>query len=78
MGLLIDEVTLVIPGNLVKKNSSDGKNSLLRVTRDQLPLLKAAIAEADQVFGSSESTPYEQLTNDMPATKPPVESVKSA
>lgn len=69
MGLLIDEVTLVVPGNLVKRNSPDGKNSLLRVTREQLPLLKAAIAEADEVFGNSDPTPYEQLTSDAPAVK---------
>lgn len=76
MGLLIDEVTLVIPGNLVKKNSPDGKSSLLRVTRDQLPQLKAAIAEADEVFGNSEPTPYEQLTSDAPASVKPVAAEK--
>lgn len=60
MSVFIDELTIVVPGNVVKKSINGGRDSSLRISRDQLDGLEAAVAEARAIFGSTGPTPEEE------------------
>lgn len=55
MAVIVDQLGLVIPGNIVKH--FDGTDSTLRVTRAQLDLLIEAASGAKAIFGGTEPSP---------------------
>lgn len=57
MAVIVDELGLVIPGNVVKK--FDGTDTTLRVTRAQLDQLIEAAQGAVAIFGKTEPSPPE-------------------
>lgn len=57
MTVYVDELTLAIPGNLVKK--FDGTTTTLRVPRAQLDEIAKVVAEAQALFAKTEPSPPE-------------------
>jgi hypothetical protein len=55
MAVIVDQLGLVIPGNIVKH--FDGKDSTLRVTREQLDLLLDEAQAAKAIFSGTEASP---------------------
>lgn len=58
MAIFIDELTLTVPGNLVKK--FDGTTTSIRTNREQLVALAAAVEEATKVFAGTQPSPPEE------------------
>ena len=70
MTVYVDELTLAIPGNLVKK--FDGTTTTLRVPRSQLDEIAKVVAEAQALFAKTEpSPPEEPRTKDAADKEPP-------
>lgn len=57
MTVYVDELTLAIPGNLVKK--FDGTTTTLRIPRAQLDDIAKVVAEAQALFSKTEPSPPE-------------------
>lgn len=68
MAVIVDQLGLVIPGNIVKH--FDGTDSTLRVTRAQLDLLIEAAQGAKVIFADTKSSPPAAAKTEVDPTLP--------
>lgn len=67
MSVIVDELGLVVPGNIVKRYEAESNESTLRVTREQLDQLIEVAQSAKALFaGTSPSPPSAPKTGSNP------------
>lgn len=66
MAVIVDKLGIVIKGNLPK--SFDGKETTLKMTREQLDDLIAQASLAKQIFADTSPTPVEEKSSAAPPT----------
>jgi hypothetical protein len=75
LSITINEMTITVPGNVVKTFTADGKDSLLRVTQDQAQNIFDALGPVLKFFAVQNNGGIQAVLDEMVKDTTPVSAV---